>query len=75
MDAQGVQAAKTTPSKNRKIAMISLQAFDTLCLAVFFIDVTTDIIYAVAFFLPSVTHPELSLTDVYSRGCVAIDKA
>ncbi|MGE5304175.1 MAG: hypothetical protein ACM3TN_12750 [Alphaproteobacteria bacterium] len=47
IDAQAAEAVRKTTSNTRKMAMISLQAFDTFCFTVIVIDVATDIIYEV----------------------------
>jgi hypothetical protein len=75
INAQAAEAVKKTASNTRKMAMISRQAFDTFCLSVFVIDVATDIIYEVALLCRLQHIRSLSVTDVYSRGGVAIDKA
>lgn len=56
--------------------MLPLRVFDALRVAVsFVIGIPTDFIYAVALLDHLRRIQRLSLTDVHSRGCVAIGKA
>ena len=77
METQTTKAVSKNASKTRAMTVTPLRYSTSLHPAIFAIDVATDFIYAVALFCHQRCIQRLSLTDVYSRGrmAMAMDKA